>query len=83
MTTLLEETKSKVKSSKQEDFLDIELLHISREKFSAFVAACKKNGASAHETIEDFLDDYTVKVFGNNINYSEICMGHEDKIEEY
>ena len=81
--TILEETTRKVRSSEQEDLIDIELLHISRQKFSAFVAACKKNGASAHEIIEVFMDDYTVKVFGNNINYSEICMGHEDKIEEY
>jgi hypothetical protein len=81
--TVLEETNRNIKSPEQEKFIDIELLHIDQQKFAAFIAACKKNGVSAHEVIEDFLDDYTVKVFGNNINYSEICMEHEDRIEEY
>ena len=40
--TILEETNRKVKSSEQEESIDIELSHIGRQKFSAFIAACKK-----------------------------------------
>jgi len=79
------ETSSKEECAVQENekFINIELLHFDHRKFSLFVAACKKNGISTRNVIEKFFDNYIREVFGNDVNYADICKEDESFIEEY
>jgi len=64
-----------------EEFIDIELLHFSKQKFQVFNEACKKNGISSRDAINKFFDNYILETFG--VSADSINVDAEEIIEEY
>jgi hypothetical protein len=69
----------------RDECIDGEFRHMNRMKFTAFDIACKKNGSTSRKVIEDFFDNYTRNVFGEDANIEDICkkMSLIEQIEEY
>jgi hypothetical protein len=64
-----------------EEYIDIEISHFSNEKFRIFTEACKKNGISSRDAINEFIDGYILDTFGTDT--SLVGTDVEETIEEY